>query len=110
MTDQEQSDFYVVLIMSLRELTLHETLITLLFELILVRSYKDSKESFAASNYFVISLVPDLFFGGKSTEGSKDVVVLLLPQISENSDTRSALLGENELQQLSNKWKITHAQ
>ena len=64
MADQEQSDFYIVLIMSLCDLTLYETLITLLFERILVRSYKDSKESFAASNYFVISLVRDLFLAG----------------------------------------------
>ena len=49
--------------------------------------------------------VPDPFIGGKSAVGSKDVVPLLLPQMAENSDTLSALLGENELQQLSNKWR-----
>ena len=52
---------------------------------------------------FVIALVPCLFFGGKSAEGSKIVVTLLLPQMAEHSDTRCALLGENESQQLSNK-------
>ena len=54
---------------------------------------------------FVIALVPDIFFVGKSAEGSKVIVTLLLPQMAENSDTRSSLLGENKLQHLSNKWR-----
>ena len=45
---------------------------------------------------FVIALVSDFFFRGKSEEGWKVVVTLLLPQIPEYSDTLSALLGENE--------------
>ena len=45
---------------------------------------------------FVTALVPGLFFGRKSAEGSKVIVTLLLPQMAEHSDTPSTLLGENE--------------
>ena len=52
-----------------------------------------------SARHFVIALVPDRLFGGKATEGYKVVVNMLLLQMGENSDTRSALLLENELQQ-----------
>ena len=41
---------------------------------------------------------PRPLFGGKSAEGSKVVVTLLLPQMAKNLGPRSALLGENESQ------------
>ena len=65
--------------------------------------HRNSGQLFCLCPPFVIALISDLFFGGKLAEGSKVVVTLLLPQMAKNSDTRSALLGENELQELSNK-------
>ena len=67
--------------------------------------HTNSRQSFCNCLPFVIALVPDLFFGWKSAEGSKVVVTLLLPQMADNSDTLSSLLGKNELHQLSNKWR-----
>ena len=46
---------------------------------------------------------PRPLLGGISEGGFKVDVTLLLPQMAENSDTSSAMLGENELQQLSYK-------
>ena len=45
---------------------------------------------------FCNCLRPIPLFGGKSSEGSKVIVTLLLPQIAESSDTQSSLFGENE--------------
>ena len=65
--------------------------------------HTNSEQLFCNWLPFAIALVPDLFFHEKSAEGSKVVVTLLLRQMAENSDTWSALLDENELQQLSSK-------
>ena len=66
---------------------------------------KRYEQTQTTGNYFVTALVSGIFFGGEPADNSNLVVTCCYLKMPENSNTEFALLDENELEQLPNKWR-----